>query len=379
MSNSDNLARNKKGFLRNILYKILLAVNILFALALLVSYLSVNINPEDFMLPAFFGLAYPYLLLINFIIGVIWAVNLKVEAFISLIVIVLGFTHLSNFIRFGNVKPDTEGSFKVLSYNVRLFNYYEKNPVKGSEKQILELIEKEQPEVFCFQDYFISGSASLKDAEIKKALGGKYYSHVKLIGISGNRYYGIGTYTKYPIIKKSDIVHPKSSSLTIYTDILIKNDTFRIYNNHLQSYGLKRMERSFLEELYSSADNQAINDLLDVSTSLRNGFIKRSQQSQAVKDHINKSPYPVIVVGDFNDTPVSYSYRKIRKGLNDAFVKAGNGAGFTYRGPYPPNRIDYILYDNSLECSSFDIIKVKYSDHYPIIGYFRKTAKKGAS
>jgi endonuclease/exonuclease/phosphatase family metal-dependent hydrolase len=379
MLNSGNLARDKKGFLRKILYKILFAVNILLALALLISYLSVNINPEDFMLPAFFGLAYPYLLLFNFIIVVIWAVNFKVEAFISLIVIALGFTHFSNYIRFGNAKPDTAGSFKVLSYNVRLFNYYENSPVKGSEKQIIDLIKKEQPEIFCLQDYFISGSASLKEAEVKKTLGGKYYSHIKLIEISSNRYYGIATYTKYPIIKKGAIVHPKSSSLTIYTDILVKTDTIRIYNNHLQSYGLKRMERSFLEELYSSTDNQTMNDLFDVSSNLRNGFIKRAQQSQAVKDHINKSPYPVLVVGDFNDTPVSYSYRKIRKGLNDAFVKSGKGAGFTYRGNYPPNRIDYILYGNSLECIKFEIIKVKYSDHYPIIGYFRKAIKKEAS
>ena len=50
-----------------------------------------------------------------------------------------------------------------------------------------------------------------------------------------------------------------------------------------------------------------------------------------------------MVVGDFNDTPVSYAYRKIRKGLNDSFVNSGYGAGFTYKGNYPPNRIDYIL------------------------------------
>jgi endonuclease/exonuclease/phosphatase family metal-dependent hydrolase len=80
----------------------------------------------------------------------------------------------------------------------------------------------------------------------------------------------------------------------------------------------------------------------------------------------------VIVAGDFNDTPVSYSYRKIRKGLNDAFVSSGYGAGFTYKGNYPPNRIDYILYDNALECRQFSITKVKYSDHYPISAYFRK-------
>jgi endonuclease/exonuclease/phosphatase (EEP) superfamily protein YafD len=78
------------------------------------------------------------------------------------------------------------------------------------------------------------------------------------------------------------------------------------------------------------------------------------------------------VAGDFNDTPISYTYRKMRRGLNDAFVEAGYGAGFTYKGKYPPNRIDYVLYTDELECVDFDIVKVRYSDHYPIITYFRK-------
>ena len=109
-----------------------------------------------------------------------------------------------------------------------------------------------------------------------------------------------------------------------------------------------------------------------ISGSLKQGFVRRSHQSQLVKAQINSSPYPVIVAGDFNDTPVSYSYRKIRKGLNDSFVSSGYGAGFTYKGNYPPNRIDYILYDNALESTYFETLKVKYSDHYPIVAYFRK-------
>jgi endonuclease/exonuclease/phosphatase family metal-dependent hydrolase len=180
------------------------------------------------------------------------------------------------------------------------------------------------------------------------------------------------TFSKFPIIRKGEIVHPGSSSLSIYTDVLIKNDTFRIFNNHLQSFRLRRMERSFIEELTASNDKEPMNEVKSLSVSLKKGFVKRALQAQVVKDNINKSPYPVIVLGDFNDTPVSYSYRKIRKGLNDSFLNSGYGAGFTYRGNYPRNRIDYILYDDNLINSYFEIIKVKYSDHYPIIAYFRK-------
>jgi endonuclease/exonuclease/phosphatase (EEP) superfamily protein YafD len=132
------------------------------------------------------------------------------------------------------------------------------------------------------------------------------------------------------------------------------------------------MNRSFIEELSSSENKETMDEMKSLSSSLKKGFVRRSKQAELVKSYIDKSPHPVIVTGDFNDTPVSYAYRKIRKGLNDSFVTSGYGAGFTYRGNYPPNRIDYILYDNNLINSFFERKKVRYSDHYPIVAYFRK-------
>ena len=357
--------------MRKILHRVFLAINILFGAALLLSYLAVNINPEDFALPAFFGLAYPYILLINFIIAVIWAVNLKYEALISVFIIALGFNHLTNYIRFWKPSIDKHGTFKVMSYNLRLFNYFETPRKADSERKVLEYVKTIHPEIICFQELFITGNVIEKDQEIRKAIGDNYYSHTKFLGSRKNQYYGIATYSRYPIIRKGEIRHPGSSSLSIYSDIVIKNDTFRIFNNHLQSFRLRRMERSLIEEL-ASDDYQTMDEIKALSINLRQGFVRRALQAQLVKNYIDRSPYPVIVLGDFNDTPVSYAYRKIRKGLNDSFVKSGYGAGFTYRGNYPPNRIDYILYDNNLISTKFDILKVKYSDHYPIVASFRK-------
>ncbi|MCX6322464.1 MAG: endonuclease/exonuclease/phosphatase family protein [Bacteroidia bacterium] len=358
--------------MRKVLYKILLAVNAFFAFALLMSYLAVHINPDDFALPAIFGLAYPYLLLINIIFAIIWAMLLKFEALISVVVIAIGFTHFSNYIKLIKPARDKTNTFKVISYNVRLFNYFENKNSISSEKKILEFLKAQNPDILCLQEFFILGNPTQKESDVKTALGGTYYSHMKVLGSGKNRFYGIATFSRYPIIRKGEIIHPGSSSLSIYTDVLIQKDTFRIYNNHLQSFRLKRMERSFIEEMTTSDNKETMDDVKSLSVSLKKGFVRRAQQAQVVKDHINKSPFPVIVAGDFNDTPVSYVYRKIRKGLNDSFVNSGYGAGFTYKGNYPPNRIDYILYDKALINSYFEIIRVKYSDHYPIVAYFRK-------
>ncbi len=358
--------------MRKLLFKSLLVVNILFAIALLISYLAVHISPGDFVLPAFFGLAYPYLLLINIIIAITWAVLLRFEVLISVVVIALGFNHLQNYIKFSKHTGDIEGTFKVMSYNVRLFNYFEKNNKSTSETRVFSFLKLQKPEIMCIQEFFMTGDPYQKEQELNEALGGNYHIHTKIIGSGKNRYYGIATYSKFPIIRKGEINHPGSSSLSIFTDVVVNNDTLRIFNNHLQSFRLRTMERSFFEEMTKSDEKETLGEIRSISVSLRKGFIMRAIQAQVVKRQINLSPYPVIVVGDFNDTPVSYSYRLIRKGLHDSFVTSGYGAGFTYKGNYPPNRIDYILYDNALESMHFDIIKVRFSDHYPIAAWLRK-------
>ncbi len=357
--------------MKKILYNLLLVVNLIFGFALLVSYLAVHIDPDTFIIPAFFGLAYPYLLLVNIILVIIWIALLKYEAFISVIIIALGFTHLSNYLRLGKPSGDTMDTFKVLSYNLRLFNVYEEdNP--NSEKQVIDFLKEQNPDILCLQEFYVDGIPARKDSMIKSVIGEKYYSHMKVLGSGKNKYYGIVTYSKFPIIRKGEIIHPGSSSLSIFSDVLIGKDTFRIFNNQLQSYRLRRMERSFFEEIISQSENEAFDEVKNLSVSLKKGFEIRTVQAQSLKAQINLSQYPVIVVGDFNDTPVSFSYRKIRKGLNDAFVNSGYGAGFTYKGNYPANRIDYILYDDTLESRYFEIFKIRYSDHYPIAAWFRK-------
>ncbi|MBK7131859.1 MAG: endonuclease/exonuclease/phosphatase family protein [Bacteroidales bacterium] len=208
--------------MRKILYKILLVVNAFFAFTLLLSYLAVHINPDDFVLPAFFGLSYPYLLLINIILVIIWAMLLRFEALISLFIIILGFNHFLNYIQLFKPKGDKAATIKVMSYNVHLFNYFESKKTSGSDKRFLEFFTSQKPDILCLQEFFVMGSPAQAEAAVRNSLGGKYYSHVKVLGSGKNKYYGIATFSRYPIIKKGEIIHPASSSLTIYTDIVIQ-------------------------------------------------------------------------------------------------------------------------------------------------------------
>ena len=104
---------------------------------------------------------------------------------------------------------------------------------------------------------------------------------------------------------------------------------------------------------------------------LRTGYIKRARQVDIISAHIDKSPYAVIVCGDFNDPPFSYAYHRITRNLQDAFKNSGNGIASTYIHKYSTYRIDYILHSPSLKSFNFKRLKVELSDHYPIICVFQ--------
>jgi endonuclease/exonuclease/phosphatase family metal-dependent hydrolase len=100
---------------------------------------------------------------------------------------------------------------------------------------------------------------------------------------------------------------------------------------------------------------------------LKKGFIKRADQAKSIREHIEQASIPVIVCGDFNDTPVSYTYHVIAKGMHNTFVEKGYGYSSTYSGIFPNIPIDYILVDTSFNVLSYKVIKEKQSDHFPVI------------
>jgi endonuclease/exonuclease/phosphatase family metal-dependent hydrolase len=310
--------------------------------------------------------------------ALVWIVLRRWYALISIVAITIGFGYLHNFIRFTNHGTEEHHDLKLMSYNIRLFNFYEERE-KDTHRKMLDLLKKEDPGILCLQEYFVKGDPAAGERKLKDALGGRLYTHFKLVKSGSTSRYGIATLTRYPVVYRGDIIHPGSSSLTIFTDIVVDTDTFRIYNNHLQSFRLRRVEGTLLSEIAGEEEGSSMDNITGIYRSLMQGFALRALQVDRVKRHIETSPYPVIVTGDFNDTPISYTYRIMRRGLKDAFVEAGYGAGFTYKGKYPPNRIDYILYNEEIQCTDFDIVKARYSDHYPVIAYFRRVDQKEAS
>ncbi len=343
------------------------------AVALLLSYLAPFISPAKFWPIAFFGLAFPYLLMINLIFLVYWLIRWKKAVFIPLVTILAGLYHINNYLpalksskNLSTIK--TKGiDLKILSYNVRAFNIYDWLDDPNTNKGIFNFIRSEHPDIICLQEFYTGKNPKFSPDKISKLFRETPYQHIHYSFQTGkNTGYGIATFSKYPIREKGAISFENTGNLAIYTDISVNDSIIRVYNNHLQSIRLKSSNYAFIDSLKLKYSEKQLRELQDISVKIKKAFIMRGEQADKVSAHILTSPYPVIICGDFNDTPVSYAYRKMRGKLEDAFVKAGNGLGTTYLG-WPPLRIDYIFYSKEFTAIEFEKVEAKLSDHYPIL------------
>lgn len=353
--------------------RVVLILNILAAIAMLIAYLAPVVNPARMFFPALFGLAYPYILIIHLVFICYWLIRLKEEILISVIVTLLGWSHLNNLLPL-NLRPSeipvniTQDKFlKVLSYNVRGFDIYHWNKEPEAKKEIIKFLEEQEPQLLCFQEYYTSSSSGQKHAEIARQLKYLPYDAVYYAADHTNRNgFGIATFSKYPIIKKSRIPFNSSFNAAMYTDILFQSDTLRVFNIHLQSIRLHEDNYAFMDTARLKYNNEQMSEIRAIGSRLKTAFSMRAEQAKVIASYIRDSPHPVIVMGDFNDTPQSYAYRKIKRGLDDAFRKSGRGFGSTYAGELPSFRIDYIMYSPPLLSTEFQRIKTDHSDHYPV-------------
>jgi len=268
---SSTRVRKKGRAIKRFSRNILLAVNIVLIVALLLAYVSIYINPSIVSFPALFGLAYPYIVAANIIMALVWVIFRKWLAMLSVFVIAVGIGYMHSFIRFRNHGNEIHHDLKVMSYNVRLFNMYE-DAEKNSYWKMIQLMKKEDPGILCIQEYFVTGNPPTAEQKLHDGLGSHLQTHIKLVKSGASSYYGIATVSRYPVINRGNIVHPGSSSLTIFTDIVVDTDTFRIYNNHLQSFRLRHIEGNLLSEIAGEDTGGSMDNIAGLYRSLSEGF-----------------------------------------------------------------------------------------------------------
>jgi len=269
-----------------------------------------------------------------------------------------------------SIPEENEKSIKLMSYNVRSFDLYNWSHNLETREKMFRLIESEQPDILCLQEFYNDTLDFKNIATIKKRLGYPYYHYGQTVYLTDHkqpRSWGVITFSVYPIIDQGNIDFNNSgTNACIYSDIDVNDTTLRIYNMHLQSVHFGYDDYKYIDQV---ADKQDANMMATkrIVRKMRKASLKRAEQAKEIAASIQQSPYPVVVCGDFNDTPVSYTYQQISKGLQDAFIKKGNGFGQSLVSKIPGLRIDYVLMNKALHVHNFKTIHKDLSDHYPVV------------
>ncbi|WP_461448862.1 endonuclease/exonuclease/phosphatase family protein [Mucilaginibacter sp.] len=349
-----------------------LGLNILVCASMLLSYLAPVINPANHWSFAFFGLAYPILLVINLVFAFIWILNKSLWFLLPISVILIGWGMLNKNIGLRRAnKPGvikSPNAIRIMTYNVHSFKLYGSANDTDTRNSMLDIVKQQNPDVVGFQEFYSSRRYSYRMVSaIRKVLKTENYY---FIGFQNNTIdsIGIAIFSKYPIIGRGLIMLSDdytSENQCLYIDVKKDDRVFRMYSVHLESTHFESEDYTYLKGI--SRGKTDMHGTKRLAAKLKIAFVKRAAQVLKVKQSADACPYPYIISGDFNDTPSSFAVNEMSKGLKNAFCEKGSGFGRTYNGDFPNFQIDYILASPGLDVLTYDIIEKRLSDHYPVV------------
>ena len=312
-----------------------------------------TLDPREWNEVSTLGLVAPFIYVAQVALTLYWIVRWRMFFAVPMIFIsLLGVFQLSLFYKLElrrvytepNLKPKYDKkALKVMSYNVRSFIDDNGNLCIDSMMSVIKALN---PDILCFQEM---GFSELADSLLEP---------LKPMPRSLSRHnLSPAIYSRYPIISASRIDTLKNY---VWADIVIKKDknnedTIRVFNNHLHSTAIRRDDNEYIEN-HDFLEGDSVGKMRSMITRLTDNNRIRAEQADTLASLVAASPYPVIVCGDFNDTPVSYTYRTIARKLNDSYRKVGRGYSHTYRGFFDMLRIDYILFSDEFEPLSYEVV-----------------------
>lgn len=347
-----------------------LLFNILAIFALILVKIGSVVSPNTFILTAYASLGLLPFLIVNAGFVVFWILFRKWYFLLSLIALLVFFNTAKSAFPLNLKESRIDTTFHkitIFSYNTMNTGMLQKH-LPDEPNPVIQYILDEDADIVCLQEFAISQNEHQFQEDDFERIFKKYpHKHVSFQLDKWSMNIGVATLSKFPIIDKRNVDYQADFNLSIYSDILIGEDTIRVVNNHLESNRVTAQDMKKTSELrneFSSEKLSAVTKYLSQKLSV--AYKVRGQQADVVAQLIKDSPYKVISCGDYNDVPASYAYTRIKGKLKDAFQETGNGVGWTYEHSLYRFRIDYIMYDKSFQSDNYKMGKLTASDHYPI-------------
>ena len=328
------------------------------AIFLIISIVAGFFSPTVFPLFSFIALFFPLIWIFNVLFLLAFLFQKSRLAIISLVILLLSFYQVLLIYNLSDNEytKNNAHNTKLVSFNTG--NADTINPFKR-RKEVFNNLIFQNSNIICLQEFTPNDELGI---DILESLQNKI--NVDFYGIEMSDSSGLSIYTNYEIVEYGWLKQDKEDTYALWALLNINNDTITLINVQLQSIRLEEEELESMTEV--SQIIKLPGNISSIYSKLKRGFEWREEQVEKLSDLIGNSKYPVVLCGDFNDPPSSYTYRELSKLLNDAFLEKGNGFGFTYAGSLPFLRIDYFMISSDLNVTSYEIIKETYSDHYPV-------------
>lgn len=343
-----------------------------FACYTLLIYTLILWVPFGGWVAGFMMMSFPVVVAIHLISVPVWFVVERKKAILPVVLLLLAGIFLSRTYGFNGKGEDagTESTkkFSVMSYNVHTFRKHSERRTEEGKNQIRAMkawVGDSGADVLCLPEYYDEDNSIFDSGNYLRKKGYKYAAHFHRKKY-GKSYWGLVILSKLPIVASKDSIFVAQNGM-IQADIKVGSDTVRVIGLHLYSMMLS------LGSLVHQKEMEGIKDEGRITLSkMKNGFTQRSQESEILQKWVSDSPFPVVVCGDFNEVPYGYVYGQLRKSLKNSFEEKGKGFGFTFNHLPYFIRIDHQFYDdNRLSLHDFTTYsKIKYSDHYPIMGTY---------
>ena len=325
-----------------------------------------QINPHESMFITFLGLAMPVILVINLLILIYWITQKKWWIIIPIFAILLNIGYLSSIFQItvsSSKLPNNKLPIRLASYNVGKFKSWDKFE---TQHYISEFLKNNYINIICFQEYREDTKLNAKILSSLLTL-----PHHTISYLPGSTTLGTGIFSKYPILQSGNIPFDSKINDAIWADLQIGEQTIRVISCHLQTTNFSRKRKLLDDPIFQNTNIQQKEEaILDITQELTKNFKIRATQAEMVRQVIDTTKIPVIVCGDFNDTPASYTYHHIKGELKDSFKERGNGYAYTFRGIHHLLRIDFIFYSSQFECVDYHSPELEWSDHNPVISEF---------
>lgn len=321
------------------------------------AHISGHINPEKSMFSAYLSLGKPFLVIVNALMLLYWICRWKRWAFISLIALSVNFQYITAMWNpFGGTEENANHPLKIITYNTHAFG----GEITGfSAKEFADMANAEDVDIICFQEYRGNGDFTNEDLCITYSKFLPYYY------IPEGR--SMAIFSRYPIQQSQVIEFPGTNNCAIWSDVNIEGKTIRVFNVHMQTTSFDRM-RSKAAQAHAAENEEGQRQIyINYSDNLEANIIERSRQARLVKGIVSATEYPVILCGDLNDTPGTYTYEMLKGELKDGFQTAGKGFASTYKGLNNLLRIDYIFHSPNIKGVKYETINFEMSDHNPVL------------